>query len=348
MATQLFDKFGIERHGRSAKSPRLLPSWKLNGTGFCKSKISRLVNTDRVSISTTTAGSVIAAHADELHGSCIGAATHSIFFSLSNSNATSFCDKFCIEPVGRPAKSPRSFPSCESIGPELSSPKICPSVNIDGVWISLISFSWSAIVFLLDVVIISGVEKFERFVGEPDKSLSSETCAAELESDIVCRLLSVFGKMNSSNKSKQVTRYAIPKLFVFINFNHEPIILTLRVNLNQKEVIICNYLDTTYIKYDVTFPPNIWVTQKVILKRTDDCEYLHDKFGDLFTSVHPKISVFMKNVLAMQTDSYVQMNAVDNNETDPADFVLLTSCFALRCPLKMPILYDLDFVQYVI
>jgi len=75
-------------------------------------------------------------------------------------------------------------------------------------------------------------------------------------------------------------------------------------------------LDTTYIKYDATFPPNIWVTQKVILKRTDDCESFRDKFGDLFTSVHPKISVFMKNVLAMQTDSYVQMNAANNNESE--------------------------------
>jgi len=76
------------------------------------------------------------------------------------------------------------------------------------------------------------------------------------------------------------------------------------------------YLDTTYIKNDATFPPSIWAKQEVILERTDDCESFHEKFGDLFTSVHLNIAVFMKNVLTMQTDSYIQMNAADNNESE--------------------------------
>lgn len=79
---------------------------------------------------------------------------------------------------------------------------------------------------------------------------------------------------------------------------------------------IITYLETTYIENDATFPPSIWAKQEIILESRDDCESFHDKFGDLFTSVHPNIAVFMKNVLAVQTYSYVQMNAADNNESE--------------------------------
>jgi len=80
---------------------------------------------------------------------------------------------------------------------------------------------------------------------------------------------------------------------------------------------IITYLDTTYIENNATFPPTIWAKQEIILESRDDCESFHDKFGDLFTSaVDPNIAVFMKNVLAMQTDSYEQMNAADKNENE--------------------------------
>ncbi|KAE9538197.1 hypothetical protein AGLY_006169, partial [Aphis glycines] len=79
---------------------------------------------------------------------------------------------------------------------------------------------------------------------------------------------------------------------------------------------IITYLDTTYIENDATFPPSIWAKQEIMLESRDDCKSLHDKLGDKFTSVHPNIAVFMKNVLAVQTDSYVQMNAADNNESE--------------------------------
>lgn len=79
---------------------------------------------------------------------------------------------------------------------------------------------------------------------------------------------------------------------------------------------IITYLDKIYIKNDATFPPSIWANQEVILERTDDSESFHDKFGYLFTSVQPNIAVFMKNVIAMQTDTYAQMNAADNNESE--------------------------------
>jgi len=42
---------------------------------------------------------------------------------------------------------------------------------------------------------------------------------------------------------------------------------------------------------------------------------LHAKFGNLFTSAHPNIAVFIKNVLAMQMDSYIRMNSANNNES---------------------------------
>jgi len=46
-----------------------------------------------------------------------------------------------------------------------------------------------------------------------------------------------------------------------------------------------------------------------------NCESFHAKFGDLFTSAHPNIAVFIKNLLAMQTDSYIRMNSANNNES---------------------------------
>jgi hypothetical protein len=38
-------------------------------------------------------------------------------------------------------------------------------------------------------------------------------------------------------------------------------------------------------------------------------------FGNLFTSAHLNNAVFIKNVLAMQTDSYIWMNSTNNNES---------------------------------
>jgi hypothetical protein len=79
---------------------------------------------------------------------------------------------------------------------------------------------------------------------------------------------------------------------------------------------IINYLDKTYIKNDATFPPSFWAKKEATLeKTTNNCESFHAKFGNLFTSEHPNITVFVKNLLAMQTDSYIQMNSVNNNES---------------------------------
>jgi len=44
-------------------------------------------------------------------------------------------------------------------------------------------------------------------------------------------------------------------------------------------------------------------------------ESFHAKFGDLFTSAHSSIAVFIKNVLATQMDSYIRMNSASNNES---------------------------------
>jgi hypothetical protein len=48
---------------------------------------------------------------------------------------------------------------------------------------------------------------------------------------------------------------------------------------------------------------------------TNNCESFHVKFGNLFTPEHPNTAVFIKNVLAMQTDSHVRMNSANNNES---------------------------------
>jgi len=79
---------------------------------------------------------------------------------------------------------------------------------------------------------------------------------------------------------------------------------------------IITYLEKTYITNDATFPPSIWAKKEATLERTtNNCESFHAKFGDLFTSAHPNIAVFIKNVLAMQTDSYIRMNSANNNES---------------------------------
>lgn len=44
-------------------------------------------------------------------------------------------------------------------------------------------------------------------------------------------------------------------------------------------------------------------------------ESFHAKSSDLFTSQHPNIAVFIKNVLAMQTNSYLRMNSANSNES---------------------------------
>jgi hypothetical protein len=41
----------------------------------------------------------------------------------------------------------------------------------------------------------------------------------------------------------------------------------------------------------------------------------HANFGDLFTSVHPNIAVFIKNILVTQMNSYIRMNSANNNES---------------------------------
>jgi hypothetical protein len=43
-------------------------------------------------------------------------------------------------------------------------------------------------------------------------------------------------------------------------------------------------------------------------------ESFHAKIGILFTSAHPNISVFIKNLLAMQTDSYIRINSANINK----------------------------------
>jgi len=79
---------------------------------------------------------------------------------------------------------------------------------------------------------------------------------------------------------------------------------------------IITYSDKTYIKQDSIFPPSIWAKKEATLERTtNNCEYFHAKFRNLFTSAHPNIVVFIKNVLAMQTGSYIRMNSANNYES---------------------------------
>jgi hypothetical protein len=46
-----------------------------------------------------------------------------------------------------------------------------------------------------------------------------------------------------------------------------------------------------------------------------NCETFHAEFGNLFTSAYPNSAVFVKNLLAMQTDSYIRINSANNNES---------------------------------
>jgi hypothetical protein len=44
-----------------------------------------------------------------------------------------------------------------------------------------------------------------------------------------------------------------------------------------------------------------------------NCKTFHAKFGNWFTSAHSNIAVFIKNLLAMQSDSYIRINSGYNN-----------------------------------
>jgi hypothetical protein len=76
-----------------------------------------------------------------------------------------------------------------------------------------------------------------------------------------------------------------------------------------------DYLVDTYINENATFPPQVWAEKTASLTRTTNaCEAFHSKFGRYCTSSHPNIHVFMKCLIAIQTDSYISMNAVKLNQ----------------------------------
>lgn len=78
--------------------------------------------------------------------------------------------------------------------------------------------------------------------------------------------------------------------------------------------MLVNYLENTYIKNYATFPPLVWAKKEATLERTtNNCESFNTKFGELFTSTRPNIAIFIKQLLAIQTDSYIQMNYVNKN-----------------------------------
>lgn len=63
----------------------------------------------------------------------------------------------------------------------------------------------------------------------------------------------------------------------------------------------------------IDFETSIHLSAKDIIRQQTVSFYA--KFGDLFTSAYPNIAIFIKNVLAMQTDSYIQMNSANSYES---------------------------------
>lgn len=83
--------------------------------------------------------------------------------------------------------------------------------------------------------------------------------------------------------------------------------------VNIKLTSFADYLCDTYIDYEnqATFPPHMWANNSADLWRTTNaCESFHSRFNSMFSSAHPNIFVFLKNLLSCQTDTYILLNTV--------------------------------------
>lgn len=77
------------------------------------------------------------------------------------------------------------------------------------------------------------------------------------------------------------------------------------------------YLDKTYVHKNQCDISTQYLGQKRshVGENHKPLSFFSYKSGNLFTSANPNIAVFIKNVIAMQIDSYIRMNLADINES---------------------------------
>lgn len=77
-----------------------------------------------------------------------------------------------------------------------------------------------------------------------------------------------------------------------------------------------DYLTDNYIDEYSSFPPSVWAANSESITRTTNaCESFHAKFNADCSSPHPNINVFLKVILAVQTDTYIKINSVKASRT---------------------------------
>jgi hypothetical protein len=71
-----------------------------------------------------------------------------------------------------------------------------------------------------------------------------------------------------------------------------------------------DYVLATYVSSDARFPPTLWaLTDRNIPRTNNACESYHSHLKSTFTSTHPNIFVFIKGILEIQSNAYVQLRS---------------------------------------
>lgn len=78
----------------------------------------------------------------------------------------------------------------------------------------------------------------------------------------------------------------------------------------EKVTKFVDYLVSTYISEDATFPPHIWAAHSSSLERTTNaCESFHQKFNSSFYSSHPNIFLFVNELINVQVETYIKIRS---------------------------------------
>lgn len=77
-----------------------------------------------------------------------------------------------------------------------------------------------------------------------------------------------------------------------------------------------DYLLDTYLTNESKFPPYIWASASAELnKTTNACESFHAHFNNSIYQTHPSIFIFIKELLNVQTETYVKCNSISITHT---------------------------------
>lgn len=72
-----------------------------------------------------------------------------------------------------------------------------------------------------------------------------------------------------------------------------------------------DYLFENYLTKESKFPPHVWASASADLnKSTNACESFHAHFNNSMYHTHPSIFIFVKELLNVQTETYVKCNSI--------------------------------------